>query len=123
MLRAAGGRPADALFFFQSGLDAQTWCKLPKAMSRGDVSVFKDWSPAQVLDALHKICHDVLAQNTGAQPRFFEPADLPTGAKLNALTAWSKALSATARTVEHPFNAGLMLEALVSQAQRALKPT
>jgi DNA polymerase-3 subunit delta' len=123
MLRAAGGRPADALLFAQSGLDAQTWNKLPKAMSRGDVSVFKDWSPAQVLDAMHKICHDVLAQNTGAQPRFFEPADLPSGAKLNALTAWSKALSATARTVEHPFNAGLMLEAMVSQAQRALKPT
>lgn len=121
LLRAAGGRPANALLFFQAGLDASTWRKLPKAMARGEAGAFKDWSPAQALDALHKICHDVLAQHTGAQPRFFEPADLPLGAKLAALTAWSKALSAAARTVEHPFNAGLMLEALVSQAQIALK--
>jgi DNA polymerase-3 subunit delta' len=36
------------------------------------------------------------------------------------LTEWSRVLARTARTVEHPFNAGLMLEALVSQAQIAL---
>ena len=122
MLRAAGGRPADALLFAQAGLDAQTWSKLPKAMARGDVSVLKDWSPAQAVDALHKICHDVLALKAGAKPRFFEVIDLPSGGTLPSLTHWSKALGATARTVEHPFNAGLMLEALVSQAQIALKP-
>lgn len=121
MLRAAGGRPADALLFAQSGLDAQSWSKLPKAMARGDVSVLKDWSPAQAVDALHKICHDVLALKTGAKPRFFEVIDLPSGGTMSSLTGWSKALGATARTVEHPFNAGLMLEALVSQAQIALK--
>ena len=121
MLRAAGGRPADALLYAQSGLDAQTWSKLPKAMARGDVSVLKDWSPAQAVDALHKICHDVLALKAGAKPRFFEVIDLPSGGSMLSLTSWSKALGATARTVEHPFNAGLMLEALVSQAQTALK--
>jgi DNA polymerase-3 subunit delta' len=123
MLRAAGGRPADALLFAQSGLDAQTWSKLPKAMARGDVSVLKDWSPAQAVDALHKVCHDVLALKAGAKPRFFEVIDLPSGGSMSSLTSWSKALGATARTVEHPFNAGLMLEALVSQAQIALKAT
>jgi DNA polymerase-3 subunit delta' len=120
MLRAAGGRPADALLFSQSGRDAQAWVKLPKAMARGDVSVLKDWSPAQVVDALHKLCHDVLAVQTGASPRFFEAADLPSGGSLAALTAWGRALATATRTVEHPFNAGLMLEALVSQAQTAL---
>ncbi|PKO59942.1 MAG: DNA polymerase III subunit delta', partial [Betaproteobacteria bacterium HGW-Betaproteobacteria-18] len=35
--------------------------------------------------------------------------------------AWAKSLSDAMRTVEHPFNAGLMLEALVSQAQLALQ--
>jgi DNA polymerase-3 subunit delta' len=120
MLRAAGGRPADALLFSQSGRDAQAWVKLPKAMARGDVSVLKDWSPAQVVDALHKLCHDVLAVQTGASPRFFEVADLPAGGSLAVLTAWGRALATTTRTVEHPFNAGLMLEALVSQAQTAL---
>jgi DNA polymerase-3 subunit delta' len=84
------------------------------------VSVLKDWSPAQAVDALHKLCHDALAVKTGAEPRFFESADLPAGGTLATLTAWNRALAATSRTVEHPFNAGLMLEALVSQAQIAL---
>lgn len=120
MLRAAGGRPEDALLFSQSGRDAQAWVKLPKAMARGDVSALKDWTPAQAVDALHKLCHDVLASLTGASPRFFDATDLPPSRSLVALTAWSQALAASKRTVEHPFNAGLLLEALVSQAQGAL---
>jgi DNA polymerase-3 subunit delta' len=44
------------------------------------------------------------------------------GATLAALTQWSKDLMASAKTAEHPFNAGLMLEALVSQARGALQP-
>jgi DNA polymerase-3 subunit delta' len=120
LLRAAGGRPEDALLFAQSGRHAQAWVSLPKAMLRGDVNVLKDWTPAQTVDALHKLCHDVLAVKTGAAPRFFEAADLPAGGSVATLTAWSKALAATSRSVEHPFNSGLMLEALVSQAQNAL---
>jgi DNA polymerase-3 subunit delta' len=86
----------------------------------GDVSVFKDWTPAQTVDALHKLCHDLMAVHSGAQPRFFELADLPKAGGWQSLTAWAKSLSDTMRTVEHPFNAGLMQEALVSQAQLAL---
>jgi DNA polymerase-3 subunit delta' len=36
------------------------------------------------------------------------------------LTGWSRALTEARRTVEHPYNAGLMLEALVSEARIAL---
>lgn len=120
MLRACGGRPEDALLFCQSGRDPQAWSKLPKAMARGDVSALKDWSPAQVVDALQKLCHDLLAVHGSAKPRFFETGDLPMSASVSSLTTWSKALAASARTVEHPFNPGLMLEALVCQAQNAL---
>ncbi len=120
LLRAAGARPDEALRFSRSGLRAASWVKLPKAIARGDASVFKDWSPAQTVDALHKLCHDLLALQTGAAPRFFEASDLPGTGSLSRLTAWSKALSFSARTVEHPFNPGLMLEALVSQAQIAI---
>ncbi len=116
MLRASGGRPQDALEYAPI---AGTWQHLPKAVRRGDVSAFKDWTPAQTVDALHKICHDLIALQVGAQPRFFEPEDLPPGGSLKSLTAWAKALSETRRTVEHPFNAGLMQETLVSQAQLA----
>lgn len=120
MLRAAGGRPDDALSFSQSGRDAASWLALPQAIAHGDVKVMKDWPAAQVVDALHKLCHDVLAVTAGAAPRFFEAADLPLGAPMDRLTEWARALAAARRTVEHPFNAGLMLEALVSQAQYAL---
>ena len=75
---------------------------------------------AQAVDALQKLCHDLLSLQAGAQPRFFAAADLPPPAPVGALSAWWRELARTARTVEHPFNAGLMLEALVSQAHIAL---
>lgn len=120
LLRAAGGRPDDALQFAQTGRDAKRWALLPKAVSRGEVAAFSDWTPPQAIDALQKICHDLLAVRSGAAPQFFDSADLPAAASLGSLTRWSKALMASARTAEHPFNAGLMLEALVSQARIAL---
>lgn len=117
MLRAAGGRPQDAL---QLAPVSALWPRLPRAVQSGDVSVFKDWTPAQTIDALHKLCHDLLAQHSGAAPRFFATADLPKAGTWQSLTAWSKALAQAMKTAEHPFNAGLMQEALVSQAQLAL---
>ena len=61
----------------------------------------------------------------GAAPRFFSAADLSAaagkaGAGLYALASWSRELAAIARTVEHPYNPGLMLESLVSRARLAL---
>jgi DNA polymerase III subunit delta' len=121
LLRAAGGRPADALSFANSGRNPADWQAFPKAMASGDVSAVSNWLPADLLDAQQKLCHDLMASKSGAEPRFFKPADLPaTSPSYSALAAWHKTLSATARTVEHPFNAGLMLEALVSGAQRVM---
>lgn len=135
LLVAAGGRPADALAWAQNsapGEAARHWQGLPKAMARGDAGALADWSPAQVVDALQKLCHDVLAVRMGASPRFFNAKDLPepvagkpgsTPARvpgLYALASWSRELAVTARTVEHPYNAGLMLESLASRAQLAL---
>jgi DNA polymerase-3 subunit delta' len=138
LLAAAGGRPSDALTWVQGGAPdeaARDWQALPKAMARGDVGALTGWAPALVVDALQKICHDVWAVKVGAQPRFFSLTDLPlpvqkqssveaqqlgSPASIFALAAWSKELATTARTVEHPYNPGLMLEALVSRAQQAL---
>ena len=89
-------------------------------MSRGDVSAVSDWAPPQLLDALQKLCHDMLAQSAGGVPRFFDVQHLPKPVRLTALSAWSRELMKAARTVEHPFNPGLMLEALVSQARNVL---
>lgn len=127
LLAAAGGRPADALDRLRAGpssASAQQWQALPKAMARGDVSVLSDMAPAQAVDALQKLCHDVLAVKAGAQPRFFNASDLPGGKAggpgFMALGAWAKELAATARSVEHPYNPGLMLETLASRARQAL---
>ena len=123
LLRAAGGRPDDALTFSESGRDPKSWAALPHAMQRGDVSLVKDWTPAQTIDALHKLCHDLLAVKTGALPRFFDVADLPAtaaGRPIAGLTQWARTLTQATRTMEHPFNPGLMQEALVNQAQQAL---
>ena len=120
LLRAAGGRPDDALAFSQAGRDPKVWAVLPKALARGDARALSDWTPAEAVSALQKLCHDLLAVKTGGLPRFFRAEDLPDGASLAALTGWAGELARTARTVEHPFNAGLMLEFLVSQARSAL---
>jgi DNA polymerase-3 subunit delta' len=62
-----------------------------------------------------------LLRQQGAQPRFFEPTQLPTTrASVTVLTDWFKRLMQSARTAEHPFNAGLMLEALTADAQQTL---
>ncbi len=129
LLTAAGGRPADALAWVQSGQAAaiaQSWQALPKAMARGDVAAISDFSPPQAVDALQKLCHDMWSVRVGAAPRFFNLADLPaapvgsSGSSGFALATWAKELSTTARTVEHPYNPGLMLESLTSRAKIAL---
>jgi DNA polymerase III subunit delta' len=120
ILRAAGGRPADALAYAQGGGDPKAWALLPKAMARGDSGAIAGWAPAQAVDALLKLCHDLLVVKAGAAPRFFQPIDLPPPPSFAALGQWSADLLRVARTVEHPFNAGLLLEALVSEARSAL---
>ena len=120
LLRAAGGRPQDALDAARAGQDPARWALLPRAIARGDVSALADRSPADAVEVLQKICHDLFASRAGASPRYFAAADLPPAPGWMALTRWSKALAAEARTADHPFNAGLMLEALVSAAQNTL---
>ncbi|SCK55923.1 DNA polymerase-3 subunit delta' [Variovorax sp. HW608] len=120
LLRAAGGRPSDALRLAAQGQSPKAWGLLPKAMVRGDVGALADHAPAQAIDALQKLCHDLMAADSGAKPRFFDIADLPPAPSRGALARWSRSLANAAKTAEHPFNAGLMLEALVSEARTTL---
>jgi DNA polymerase-3 subunit delta' len=123
LLRAAGGRPEEAVRWAQAGLTARQWSALPQALARGEVGALADWSPAQAVDALQKVCHDLLVVGAGGEPRFFAQADLPTAVPLAPLAAWWRELADTLRTAEHPFNPGLMHEALVSRARFALQAT
>ena len=121
LLHAAGGRPADVLRQVAAGQSPSWWSGFPKAMARGDVSALSDLTPAQAIEALQKLCHDLVLCQSGAAPRFFKAEVLPPSkATLSTLTGWFKRLSTAARTSEHPFNAGLMLEALASEARLAI---
>jgi DNA polymerase-3 subunit delta' len=121
LLRAAGGRAHDALAFFNNGLKAKDWAGLPKLLLRGEAGWLVDATPAMVLSVLQKLCHDLVLRHSGAAPRFFDTNQLPpSNASVSVLTDWFKRLMQSARTAEHPFNAGLMLEALTADAQQTL---
>lgn len=120
LLKAAGGRPDDAQALFQLGFQAKNWRALPKALQRGDSGVLADNAAPLVLSSLQKVCHDLLHLACGAAPRFFDADDLPKPSSLMALTQWSKELMQSAKTVEHPYQAGLQMEAWVNRAQRAM---
>jgi len=118
--QAAGGRPDDALEWARSGLDAQTWHALPQALSRGDWSSLTPWPAARQLAVLQKLCHDLMAQASGAAPRYFPVSQLPPAPRWTALAQWSKELLAAARSVEHPYNPGLMQEAWAARTRQVL---
>jgi DNA polymerase-3 subunit delta' len=69
---------------------------------------------------MQKLCHDLMLRACGAAPRFFDAEDLPPPSSLSALTQWSKDMMQSAKTVEHPYQPGLLLEAWVNRAQRAI---
>lgn len=119
-LQAAGGRPSDALAWGAAGLSAKTWADLPAALARGDWSGLSDWPAAQQLEVLQKLCHDLMARAAGAPPRFFPAAQLPPAPRMGLLATWSRELMAAARSVEHPYNAGLMQEAWAARTRQVL---
>ncbi|MCX7270634.1 MAG: DNA polymerase III subunit delta' [Burkholderiales bacterium] len=122
LLQAAGGRPEDALALFQAGIQANHWRALPQQLSRGDAGVLADNPAALVLSSLQKLCHDMLQTSVGGAPRYFQPGDLPKGARFEALSQWSRELLQSAKTVDHPYQQGLLVEAWVNRAQVALSP-
>lgn len=119
-LRAAGGRPDEALDWLRLNPAPGLWSRLPRAIAAGDWSALSDWTAARQMDVLQKLCHDLMVRQAGGEPRFFAPADLPPAPGLTTLARWQRDLQAAARTLEHPFSAALMQEAWASAAQRAL---
>ena len=121
LLLSAGGRPEEVLRQKSMGQSMQWWSSFPKAMRAGDASYCSDLPASEVISALQKLCHDLLMVQTSAPLRFFDASDLPTvKTSVAHLTAWFKRLSVAAKSAEHPFNAGLMLEALCSEASEVM---
>ncbi len=121
LLAATSGRPLDAQALAKAGVDATAWAALPQAVARGQAGGLSGWPITLVLDALHKLCHDAMTRAVGGRSCYFPATSLPpAGAELPALLAWGHELARVARHAEHPWHEGLLLEALVSQGQRAL---
>lgn len=123
LLAASSGRPLEAWALAQGGVQAEQWRALPAAVSRGQAGALQGWPLPRVLDALHKLCHDAMALASGAMPRYFPAGSVPAGASLAALSAWSRELGRVTRHDDHPWNEGLMLDALLAAASRALRAT
>ncbi len=123
-LRTAGGRPDEVFRQKELGQTMQWWAQFPRAMQAGDASYCSNLPPSEVIDALQKLCHDLMMRHAEASLRYFNASDLPSIQSNGAnLTAWFKRLSQAARSSEHPFNAGLMLEALCSEAREVINAT
>jgi DNA polymerase-3 subunit delta' len=121
LLAAAGGQPQAALALDAEGIGAAAWAALPGAVRRGHLAALAAWPVPRVVEALHKLCHDLLVQRAGGAPRFFgaealAPALQPAAPPLPALLAWQRELLAAARHEDHPWHAPLRIEALLAQA-------
>ncbi len=117
LLAAAGGAPLSARDLAAAGVDAAAWLALPRAVARGQTASLAGWPVPRALDALQKLCHDAWVAAVGGAPRFFAPQALPAGALPQALSAWAKTLVRVARHDDHPWNDGLLIEALVSEGR------
>jgi DNA polymerase III subunit delta' len=115
-LQASGNRPLDAAKIIAAGAHS-IWAALPFALQKGRVDGVSGMSGAQLLDAQHKLCHDLWAIKLGAAPRFYAPQDLPKPPPARALAAWGEQLKSLSRRIDHPFKPELLIEDMVQQAK------
>jgi len=123
LLSATGGQPLEALALLADGIDSAAWERVPDAVRRGQAGLFSSWALARQVDALQKLCHDLMCLRAGAAPRYFDamllaPLATGNGPSWQALTQWATDLTQAARHDEHPWHAGLRSEALVGQGAR-----
>jgi DNA polymerase-3 subunit delta' len=120
LLTATGGQAQLALDWHRQGLDARTWSGLPDLLRQGRAAgTLGPWPVARVVDALLKLCHDLLRVAAGAAPRYFAASALTAPSDTRALWAWHHELQRVARHAEHPWSAALLVESLTRQGQRA----
>ena len=121
LLAATGGQPQEVLQWIEQGIDAALWLRLPAIVARGETQALANWPLPRLLDALQKLCHDLACVAAGAPPRYFPRSALTNRADAGALTEWMREINRCARHAEHAWNAGLMLDSLLQQGQRALR--
>ena len=105
------------------GIDGGAWERLPAVLRSGRAATVAPWPLARLVDALQKLCHDLMCLRADASPRYFSAASLaplmqPSAPQWAALARWAQALVQAARHDEHPWHAGLRSEALIGQGAR-----
>jgi DNA polymerase-3 subunit delta' len=119
MLAAMGGQPLTVLDWLADGGTPKDWARVPLLVARqGDPGPLTGWPLPRAIDALLKLCLDAAAVTFSAAPRYFPAGAVPAGASLPALAAWGRELTRVARHDEHPWNAALLVESLVTQGRR-----
>jgi DNA polymerase III subunit delta' len=119
VLRLAAGSPLTAMQLIDEGLN-ETWVDaLPKAVAQGDPGPLAGKAVPRVVDLLHKLAHDAACVALNGRPRYFASASIKPHADLGALIEWQRNLVRVARHDDHPWNAGLLVEALVTEGARA----
>jgi DNA polymerase-3 subunit delta' len=123
LLAASGGQVLEAAAMAADGIDGEAWELVPGTVHRGLAAPVADWPLARLIDALQKLCHDLMCLRADAAPRYFRPSLLaplmrPTSPQWPALVQWAQELTLAARHDEHPWHMGLRGEALVSQGAR-----
>jgi DNA polymerase III subunit delta' len=117
-LAVAGGSPLAARALIDAGIGEDDLQALPRALARGDAQRLVGKPLPLVIDLLQRFAHDSMAQASGAAPRFFDASQMPPAATLAALRSWQQELLRAARHDEHPWNAALLVEALVTNGAR-----
>ena len=126
LLAAAGGHALEAIAMARDGVDSDAWERVPGAVRRGHAAAVAAWPLARLVDALQKLCHDLMCLRAGAAPRYFDAAALaplmqlkaPSAPRWTGLAEWAQELVQAARHDEHPWHAGLRSEALIGQGTR-----
>ena len=121
LLAATGGRPQQARDWYEAGLRASHWTALPQQVQTGQTLLLNEMPQPRAIDALQRLCHDLLRRAHGAEPSYFPAQSLPMPSNASGLHEWEQALRRAARHAEHPLNAGLLMESLVAQGQQALR--
>lgn len=119
LLAATGGQPLEALAWSAERVDAGTLERLPAEVLRGDASAVAQWPVPRVIEILQKLCHDAMRVQVGAPPRYFPDLPPMPGARSDALHEWARSLTRAAHDADHPWHAGLIIDALVLQGSTA----
>lgn len=120
-LQATGQRPDEAFEWLEQGFTAAQWAQLPQAMAAGDWRALAGWPLSRQMDAMQKLCHDLMVSIHGAPPRYFAPSDLPKLPSQQSLMQWQQDLQQASRTLEHPFGASLLQDAWALRAVQAMR--